>query len=54
MFGLLSIITGGLPTSVLGKPAQFMTDVSNDRYDDPDFVQWTQGVMSGKASGASR
>jgi hypothetical protein len=54
MFGLLSIITGGLPTSVLGKPAQFITDVSNDRYDDPDFVQWTQGVMSGKASGASR
>lgn len=54
IFGLLSLLTGGLPTSWLGKPAQFLTDVSQDKYSDVSAGDYLQGAMSGKADGASR
>jgi len=54
IFGLLSLLTGGLPTGFLGKPAQFLTDVNAGRYEEPDALVWTGGLMSGKVESASR
>lgn len=54
IFGLLSLLTGGLPTGFLGKPAQFLTDVNAGNYEEPSLPVWTGGLMSGKVQSASR
>lgn len=54
IFGLLSLLSGGLPTSFLGKPAQYFTDLSDDKYEDPNWWVTTRGVLSGSVPSASR
>lgn len=54
IFGLLSLLTGGLPTGFLGKPAQFLTDVNAGNYEEPSAHVWSRGLMSGKVESASR